>query len=249
MRVTPLATLALISALSVSVLAQEDWMDFRSDQDKFTCDFPGTPKITNITYSTHSGLQLPGHVYTSDLGPAHKFVITVVDYHNITQVGLAKQKTCPPGAETCAGGNGQPGNSTGPGYSKADRQSAMVDAAWALMQGPNVAKTLYLGWTNIALVEGYQVRLQNKDGSLTAASVFMHEDRLYITEGTVPKGYPEPGLFYQSLAWLDADGNNVRYADFYHTGFPKPPAMGRGGAAGPAGAQPQGQGAGGRGRQ
>ena len=236
MRVTSVATLALVGVLSVSVLAQEDWVDFRSDQDKFTCNFPGQPKVTDITYTTHSGLQLPGHVYTSVLGPDHKFVITVIDYRTITQVGLAKQKTCPPGAEPCAGGNGQPGNSTGPGYSKADRAGAMVDAVWRLMQGPDVAKTLYLGWTNIALVEGYQVRLQNKDGSLTAASVFMHLDRLYIAEGTVPKGYPEPGLFYQSLAWLDENGNNVRYSDFYHNGFPTPAPMGRGAGAAPAAA-------------
>ena len=44
-------------------------------------------------------------------------------------------------------------------------------------------------------------------------------------------GYPEPGLFYQSLGFLDEKGNGIRYADFYHNGFPKPPLQGGGGGA------------------
>jgi len=51
----------------------------------------------------------------------------------------------------------------------------------------------------------------------------MHENKLYISEGTVPHGYPEPGLFQQSLAWIDANGNAIRYRTLYHNGFPRPP--------------------------
>ncbi len=40
--------------------------------------------------------------------------------------------------------------------------------------------------------------------------MYMHENKLYISEGTVPAGYPEPGLFQQSLAWLDENGNGIR---------------------------------------
>ena len=39
----------------------------------------------------------------------------------------------------------------------------------------------------------------------------MHENKLYIIEGTVPAGYPEPGLFQQSLGWLDENGVGLRY--------------------------------------
>jgi hypothetical protein len=110
------------------------------------------------------------------------------------------------------------------------------------------AKVTHLLWTNISLVEGHQIRLlNNADKSLTAASIFMHEDKLYISEGTVPAGYPEPGLFYQSLGFLDENGNGVRYLDFYHNGFPKPGLQGRGGGGG-AGAAGRGGNAG-RGNQ
>jgi hypothetical protein len=43
----------------------------------------------------------------------------------------------------------------------------------------------------------------------------MHENRLIIMEGTVPKGYPLPEFFTQSLGWLDEKGNGIRYATIY----------------------------------
>jgi hypothetical protein len=39
----------------------------------------------------------------------------------------------------------------------------------------------------------------------------------------VPAGDPEPGLFQQSLAWIDENGNGIRYQTLYHNGFPAPP--------------------------
>jgi hypothetical protein len=51
----------------------------------------------------------------------------------------------------------------------------------------------------------------------------MHENRLYILEGTVPKGAPAPGLFQQSLQFLDKEGKRVRYQSIYTNGFPPPP--------------------------
>ena len=70
----------------------------------------------------------------------------------------------------------------------------------------------------------------------------MHENKLYILEGTVPAGYPDPGFFQQSVEWLDENGNGIRYQTVYHNGFPKPPVAGRGGGGG---GQGQGQGGGG----
>jgi len=67
----------------------------------------------------------------------------------------------------------------------------------------------------------------------------VRENRLYILEGTVPKGYPEPGLFYQSLGWVDKDGNGVRYQqiyvnEIYGLGLYPTPGYGRGGQGGGA---------------
>jgi hypothetical protein len=228
---------AFIVLIAAPAAAQE-WQQFESRQDRFTCNFPGAPTVTETTFMSQFGHRLPARLYSVELTRNHKFSVTVVDYSNITQLGLEKQKSCPAGSEACRGGSGAPGNSTGPGYSKADKAGAITYATWLFMQRD--AKVTHLLWTNISLVEGHQIRLLNADKSLTAASVFMHEDKLHIAEGTVPEGYPEPGLFYQSLGFLDENGNGIRYADFYHNGFPKPPLQGGGGGGGAQGGRGRG---------
>ena len=35
----------------------------------------------------------------------------------------------------------------------------------------------------------------------------------------MPKGYPEPGLFQQSLGWVDKDGNGIRYQIIYSNAY------------------------------
>ena len=92
------------------------------------------------------------------------------------------------------------------------------------------------------LVEGTMIYMTNTaDKSRTSAGIYMHENKLYVIEGTVPAGYPEPGFFQQSIRWLDENGNGIRYQTLYHNGFPKPPT-GRG-APGQGQGQGQGQGA------
>jgi hypothetical protein len=100
------------------------------------------------------------------------------------------------------------------------------------------------------LVEGHEIHLTNNaDQSRTLAFVAMRENRLYVMEGTVPKGYPEPGLFYQSLGWVDKDGNGIRYQaiyvnEIYGLGlYPTPPHGGGGGGGGAAPARGGGAGA------
>jgi hypothetical protein len=108
----------------------------------------------------------------------------------------------------------------------------VIHATWELMQRPN-EKPVYLGWTNMNLVEGHMVNLINDtDKSRTSAAIYMHENKLYIIEGTVPAGYPVPDFFQQSVGWLDEKGNDIRYLTIYHNGFPKPEVRTQGGGGG-----------------
>lgn len=245
MRLIPVAAAAFVLGVSTPGFTQE-WDNYEFRQDRVTINFPGTPTVTETTFTSQFGHTLPARVYSVERAPNHKYVLTVVDYSTIDALGLEKQKNCPPGAEACRGGSGAPGNSTGPGYSKADRQGAITYATWQLMQKGTVTDLL---WTNIQLVEGHQIHITHPDKSRTAASIFMYFDKLYIAEGTVPPGYPEPSLFYQSLGWLDENGRSVRYQGFYRNGYPLPPTEndnGEGGRGRGAGAAPgAGQGRGG----
>ena len=62
------------------------------------------------------------------------------------------------------------------------------------------------------LVAGLQLQfVSNADQSRTFTSIYMHANRLVIAEATVPKGYPAPLIFQQSLGWLDEKGARIRY--------------------------------------
>jgi hypothetical protein len=134
----------------------------------------------------------------------------VIDYNPVEKLLIEKSKSCPAGAETCLGVA-----DTGVGYWKNDVRGAIVYATWKLMQRPGV-KVTHMLWNFMDMVAGQQLQLTNPDGSRTFASVYMHENRLITMEGTVKPGMPEPGLFQQSLGWLDENGRSVRYSFVYY---------------------------------
>jgi hypothetical protein len=45
-----------------------------------------------------------------------------------------------------------------------------------------------------------------------------------IAEGIVPKGYPAPLIFQQSLGWLDEKGQRIRYR-YMNYNEPNPPPL------------------------
>ena len=106
--------------------------------------------------------------------------MTVADFSQIERILTEKAKSCPAGAEACRGG----GTSTGAGYWKADVAGALIYATWKFMERD--AKVTHLLWNNINLVGGHQLHLTNADKSRTLAAIYMHANRLYIAEGTVP---------------------------------------------------------------
>jgi hypothetical protein len=233
MRVSSVASAALVLLVSGSAFAQE-YVEFKSQQDRFSIVFPAPPKVTEITFKSQFDSMLPGRVYSAELNGA-RYSVTVVDYSNIQAIATEKAKKCPPGAEACSG-TATAASSTGAGYWKADIEGAVMNATWMLLQRD--AKVTYVGWANMDLVEGNMVSLtNNKDKSRTSAAVYMHENKLYIIEGTSPAGYPVPDFFQQSVGWIDESGNGIRYLTIYHNGFPKPVIANRGG-------QGQGQGRG-----
>ena len=208
---------AMVVSLSSAAVAQE-WTEFASREDGFSTNFPGPPTITQSTYRSQFGADLPARVYSATLGRS-RFSVTVVDYGSIEKILTEKAKSCPAGAETCLGG-ANPRSSTGAGYWKVDYAGALIYATRKFMER-DAAVTEFV-WTNIDLVEGHLLHLTNKDQSRTYAMVLMHADRLYITEATVPAGDPEPGLFQQALGFVDANGDSIRYQTLYHHGQPVP---------------------------
>lgn len=199
---------ALLAAQSASA---QDWEQYVSTQDGFKVDFPGQPKIAETTWKSEYGYMLPARVYSVDKGKEH-YSMTVVDYTGIQKLGLERRANCPAGAEPCQGG--REGSPIGPGYSVQDIRGALVYASFQFIKRD--ATITHYQWNWEDLVEGHEIHLNNHaDQSRTMAFIAMRQNRLYILEGTVPKGYPEPGLFFQSLGWVDKDGNGIRYQQIY----------------------------------
>src|SRR5258705_10423610 len=97
MRLTPLVSAVLALAVSGPVFAQE-WIEFASREDRFTCNFPTQPKITQTTYRSQMGADLPARVYSAEQGRS-RYSLTVVDYNQAQPILKEKTKSCPAGTE------------------------------------------------------------------------------------------------------------------------------------------------------
>lgn len=214
MRLIPMAVMTLVLACGGAAFAA-DWVEYVSQEDLFALTYPGQPTVTTTTYKSEYGAELPARIHRYVEGQ-QTYTVTVVDYRPIERILTEKSKSCPAGAETCIGGG-----ATGLGYWIVDKRGALLYAVWNLMQRD--AKVTHLTWQFTNLVEGHQLQLtSNTDGARTFAAMFMHADRLYILEATVPKGVPEPSFFQQSLAFLDAEGKSIRYSSIYSNHYPAP---------------------------
>ena len=214
MRLITVVAAASILSIAAPGLAQE-WTEYANLEDRFTCNFPGQPTVTETTWLSEFGADLPARAYTAEVGPS-RYTVTVADYNHAERILTERAGNCPPGAERCSGGG-----STGEGYWRHDVRGALLYATWTFLRRD--AEATHLGYNSVDRVEGHQLHLTNPDRSRTFVSIYMHQNKLYVLEGTVPRGYPEPALFQQSLGWLDENGNGLRYQSPYSNGFPAPP--------------------------
>ena len=243
MRTTALFVTALVILVSAPAAAQE-WEDYINTQDGFHVNLPGKPRITETTFKSQMEYVLPARVYSVEKG-RERYSVTVVDYTTLEQQGIERAKTCPPGNAQCR----QNAGIMGPGYWAHDMRGAVMYATSQLVKRD--AKVTGLGWEWQEMVEGNFVQLTNADQSRTFAWVTMHEKKLYILEGTVPAGSPEPGLFQQSWSFVDANGNTIRYQQVIYSNayhgmgvYPKPTYGNQGRGAGGGNAAPGGRGRG-----
>ena len=204
MRVTAIF-FALVLSMPGLAAAQE-WTEYVSRQDGFAINFPGQPRITELTWQSQLRYMLPARVYSAERGQ-ERYSITIVDYAPLEQQGIARWKACPPGNAQCRDG----GPTIGPGYWKQDERGAIVFAVSKYLKRGFQVTDYAWDWQD--MVEGHSLQLIGSDKRRTLVYFAMHERKLYILEGSVPEGYPEPGLFQQSLGWLDKEGRRIRYTE------------------------------------
>ena len=129
-------------------------------------------------------------------------------------------------------------------YWRIDIMASIQYAATTLFRQREGATVTYDAWHYIDLVEGHQLQLTNADESRSFVGIYLHENRLYVVEATVPRRAPQPGLFQQNLSFLDEAGERVRHDAIYSNVLP-PVTLDRAGPGG--GGRGRGGGGGGRG--
>jgi hypothetical protein len=209
MRLTRLVPAALFLCVAVPSFAQQ-WTEYTSRVDRFTVNFPGEPTVRDITWPSEYGAVFPGRVYSHEAG-GNRYSVTVIDYTD---------------AERIHAGRAKPEAFSSDIYWQIDVQASIDYAATKFRQREGV-KVTFDAWHYIDLVSGHQLQLTNPDQSRTFAGIYLHENRLYILEGTVSPRAAPPGLFQQSLSFLDEAGNRVRYNSIYFNRLP-PSRLGRG---------------------
>jgi hypothetical protein len=206
MRLIRLILAAVILFVAAPSFAQE-WVEYYSRDDRFLVNFPKQPQVKTITYRTEYDLDLPAHVHSYEEGP-NRYSVTVVDYSDVMKIHGDRVKGCTLYPDQC--------NNEGPN----ELRGALDYAVWNFLKRD--AKITYYGYANSDRIEGRRVQLTNPDKSKTFASIYMHENRVYITEATVPGNAPPPALFNQSMGFLDKDGVRVRYESLYSNSYPAP---------------------------
>ncbi len=211
-----LTTTALVLAVTGTSFAQ-GFIQYTSPQDFFGVSFPGQPTVRETTWMSEGGIMLPARVYSVE-NARGRYSMTVVEYTDVEKLHAEHSARCQK--------NGGEGDACMNSWRSAVG-GAIVWTTWQFMQ--RSAKVTFYGWYSADQVPGHQLQLQNADGSRTFATVNMHGTRLFILEATVPRGAPAPGLFQQSLMFLDEEGRSIRYRVYYsptHSDewkFPAPP--------------------------
>src|SRR5919204_2378912 len=197
---------ALILCVAAPAFAQE-WIEYYSRDDRLLVNFPKQPQVRTITYHTEYALDLPAQLHIYEEGP-NRFSVTVVDYSDVVKIHGDQVKGCTLYPDQCT--------NQGPN----ELRGALEYAAWNFIKRDG--KVTYYAYANSDRIEGRRVQLTNPDKSKTFGAIYMHENRLYILEATVPSNAPPPALFQQSMGFLDKDGVRVRYAEIYSNAHPAP---------------------------
>jgi hypothetical protein len=209
MRLIPLISVALVAS---APLFAQDWQTTTVAEDGFRANFPGAPTVERIAYESEFRLSLPARVYRA-ADALGAYSTTVVDYRNVERLHAERSATC----LAAKGANQQDGDTCQNDFVM-EVAGAIDHAAAAFLQREGVKITHY-GTYFLDMVSGRLIQLTNADHSRSYVAIHQHAGRLYIHEATVPEAMTEPILFQQSLAWVNDEGQAIRYRTLYTEGY------------------------------
>ncbi|MDG2087606.1 MAG: hypothetical protein P8J68_02590 [Arenicellaceae bacterium] len=196
MAILRLFTMISILLFSGSVFAQR-WVPFASTEDGFRMMAPGEFEIEEIDFETEYGIIVPARIYSheNDIGT---FTMTVVDYSDSQRLHEERIEELD-GVYISI-------------YGEVDVRGSVAFAAKKIRD--RASSIEYDAYHYISRVDGHQLQTTNPDRSRTFAAIYLRNSRLYASEATVKEGSTPPGMFQQSLEFIDDNGEQVRYGSF-----------------------------------
>jgi len=188
------ASLALI--LAWPALAQ-DWITYTSMQDHFRVHVPCEFGVTDSTWPSEYGAVMPSRIYECDNGPSN-YKVTVVDYTESQRLHAERE--------------GRTEADYVDIYWEVDVRASIIYAASQIRAREGTVT--FDGYHYIDRVEGEQIQMTYPDGNRLYAAIYLHNSKLYVFEATVPPRTPPPGMFQQSLEFVQDDGSRIRYENF-----------------------------------
>ena len=187
--------LLLASSLIMVPAGVQAWTQFTSMEDRFRIYAPGEFQVEQISYASEYGATFPARVYSYEDG-GNLYSVTVVDYTDALRIHSERART---EADYLL-------------YWEVDVRASVAYAAANLRA--RGGRVTYDAYHYIDRVEGHQLHTVNPDRTSTYAAIYLHDSHLYILEATVTPGTPPPGQFQQSMEFLDANGDKIRYGNF-----------------------------------
>jgi len=182
--------------LGGSALAQR-WIPYSNTLDGFRLMVPGEFETEEIDFETEYGIVVPARIYSHE-NDAGRYSVTVVDYRDAQRLHEQRIEELD-------------GVYIGV-YGQVDVRGSIAYAANKIRDRASTIE--YDAYHYINRVDGHQLQTTNLDQTRTFAAIYLHESRLYVIDATVSANTVPPGMFQQSLEFIDEDGELIRYQNF-----------------------------------
>jgi len=179
-----------------SAVAQR-WIPYASATDGFRIMAPGEFAIEEIDFETEYGIVVPARIFSHE-NDTGRYSVTVVDYRESQRLHDERLREI--------------GAIYQPIYGQVDVRGSVAYAANKIRDRASTIE--YDAYHYISRIDGHQLQTTNPDQTRTFAAIYLYESRLYVIDATASPDIAPPGMFQQSLEFIDEDGEVITFRNF-----------------------------------
>ena len=178
-------------------VAAQRWIPYASATDGFRLMAPGEFAIEEIDFETEYGIVVPARIFSHE-NDTGRYSVTVVDYRDAQRLHDERLQEI--------------GAIYQPIYGQVDVRGSVAYAAKKIRDRASTIE--YDAYHYISRIDGHQLQTTNPDQTRTFAAIYLYKSRLYVINATASPDIAPPGMFQQSLEFIDEDGEVITYRNF-----------------------------------